>query len=72
MGPETPEAEDGLVIEAMPNDMFRVELESGHKMVAHIAPAMRMAFTRIVPGERVRVEVSSFDLTRGRIVHRYS
>ncbi len=72
MAPEKSEAADGLVIEAMPNDMFRVELETGHKVVAHIAPAMRMTFTRILPGERVRVEVSSFDLTRGRIVHRYS
>ncbi|MEK7795196.1 MAG: translation initiation factor IF-1 [Candidatus Hydrogenedentota bacterium] len=62
---------DGTVIEDLPNDMFRVELDGGQRVVAHIAGSMRMKFTRVLPGERVRVELSTYDGTRGRITHRY-
>ena len=59
------------VIEPLPNAMFRVELESGHKVLAHISGKMRMHFIRILPGDRVTVELSPYDLTRGRIIYRY-
>ena len=63
---------DGVIQEALPNAMFRVELENGLKILAHVCGKMRMHFIRIVPGDRVRVEVSPYDLTRGRIICRYS
>jgi translation initiation factor IF-1 len=62
---------EGTVIEPLPNAMFRVELENGHKVLAHISGKMRMHFIRILPGDRVTVELSPYDLTRGRIVYRY-
>lgn len=62
--------EEGTVIESMPNDMYRIELESGQKVIAHIAQSMRMNFTRIRPGERVSVEISTYDHRRGRITKR--
>jgi translation initiation factor IF-1 len=62
---------EGTVIEALPNAMFRVELDKGHKVLAHISGKMRMHFIRILPGDRVTVELSPYDLTRGRIVYRF-
>jgi translation initiation factor IF-1 len=61
---------EAVVREALPNASFRVELETGHKVLAHISGKMRMHFIRILPGDRVTVEMSPYDLTRGRIVHR--
>ena len=61
---------EGKVIEALPNAMFRVELDNGHKVLAHVAGKLRMHFIRILPGDRVKVELSPYDLTRGRIVYR--
>jgi translation initiation factor IF-1 len=61
---------EATVIEALPNAMFRVELDSGHKVLAHISGKMRKHFIRILPGDRVRVELSPYDLSRGRIVFR--
>jgi len=62
---------EGKVIEPLPNAMFRVELENGHKVLAHISGKMRMNFIRILPGDRVMVELSPYDLNRGRIIYRY-
>ncbi len=62
---------EGTVVEALPNAMFRVELENGHKLLAHISGKMRMNFIKILPGDKVTVELSPYDLTRGRIVYRY-
>ena len=61
---------EGTVIEPLPNTMFAVELESGHRVLAHISGKLRMNFIRILPGDRVRVELSPYDLTRGRITYR--
>ncbi|HBW46652.1 TPA: translation initiation factor IF-1 [bacterium] len=62
---------EGTVIEPLPNTMFRVELENGHKILAHISGKMRMNYIRILSGDRVTVELSQYDLTRGRIVYRF-
>ena len=62
---------EGTVVEPLPNAMFMVELENGHKVLAHISGKMRMHFIRILPGDRVTVELSPYDLTRGRITYRY-
>ena len=62
---------DGVVTEALPNAMFRVKLDTGHEVLAHISGKMRMHYIRILPGDRVMVELSPYDLTRGRIVYRY-
>ncbi|MBN1827409.1 MAG: translation initiation factor IF-1 [Candidatus Eisenbacteria bacterium] len=62
---------EGTVIEPLPNAMFRVELENGHKVLAHISGKIRMHFIRILPGDKVTVELSPYDLSRGRIVYRY-
>ena len=62
---------EGAVVEALPNAMFRVELENKHQVLAHISGKMRKNFIRILPGDRVAVELSPYDLTRGRIVYRY-
>jgi translation initiation factor IF-1 len=59
------------VVEPLPNAMFRVELENGHKVLAHISGKMRMHFIKILPGDKVTVELSPYDLSRGRIVYRY-
>jgi len=59
------------VVDALPNAMFRVELENGHKILAHVSGKMRMNFIRILPGDQVTVEMSPYDLTRGRIVLRH-
>lgn len=61
---------EGVVSEALPNAMFRVELENGHKVMAHISGKIRMNFIRILPGDKVKVELSPYDLTRGRITYR--
>ena len=61
---------EGKVIEPLPNAMFRVELDNGHKVLAHISGKMRMYYIRILPGDRVKVELSPYDLTRGRITFR--
>ena len=61
----------GTVIEALPNAMFRVELETGHEVLAHISGKMRMYYIRILLGDRVLVELSPYDPTRGRIIYRY-
>ncbi|KYH35201.1 translation initiation factor IF-1 [Clostridium tepidiprofundi DSM 19306] len=60
----------GVVVEALPNATFKVKLESGHQILAHISGKLRMNFIRILPGDRVKVELSPYDLTRGRIVWR--
>ncbi|MDD5425438.1 MAG: translation initiation factor IF-1 [candidate division Zixibacteria bacterium] len=62
---------EGKVIEPLPNAMFRVELDNGHKVLAHISGKMRMHFIKILPGDKVTVELSPYDLTRGRITYRY-
>ena len=62
---------EGTVVEALPNAMFRVELANGHKVLAHISGKMRQHYIRILPEDRVVVELSPYDLTRGRIVYRY-
>ncbi len=61
---------EGKVVEPLPNAMFRVELDNGHKVLAHISGKMRMHYIRILPGDRVKVELSPYDLTRGRITFR--
>jgi translation initiation factor IF-1 len=62
---------EGTVVESLPNAMFRVELANGHKVLAHISGKMRQHYIRILPEDRVVVELSPYDLTRGRIVYRY-
>ncbi len=62
---------EGKVIEPLSNAMFRVELDNGHKVVCHISGKIRMHFIRILPGDRVTVELSPYDLSRGRIVYRF-
>ena len=61
----------GTVAETLPNAMFRVQLDNGHKILAHISGKMRMHFIRILPGDKVTVELSPYDLTRGRIIFRH-
>ncbi len=62
---------EGVVVEPLPNAMFRVELDNGHKVLAHISGKMRMHYIRILPGDRVVIELSPYDLNRGRIVYRF-
>ena len=62
---------EGTVNESLPNPMFRVDLENGHKVLAHISGKMRMHYIRILPGDRVQVELTPYDLQRGRITYRY-
>ncbi len=63
-------AVEGEIVEALPNAMFRVKLENGHIVLAHVSGKMRMHFIRILPGDKVKVELSPYDLTRGRITYR--
>lgn len=74
-GAPTPQAEkievEGVVREALPNAMFRVELANGHEVLAHVSGKIRMYFIRILPGDRVLVELSEYDLTRGRVTYRF-
>ena len=62
---------EGTIIEALSNAMFRVELDNGHVIIAHISGKMRMHYIKILPGDKVKVEMSPYDLTKGRIVFRY-
>ncbi|MBR4138705.1 MAG: translation initiation factor IF-1 [Lachnospiraceae bacterium] len=62
---------EGTVIEPLPNAMFQVELENGHRVLAHVSGKIRMNFIKILPGDRVTVELSPYDLTRGRITYRF-
>jgi translation initiation factor IF-1 len=62
---------EGTVVEALPNTQFTVELENGHQVLAHISGKMRMNYIRILPGDKVVVELSAYDLSRGRITYRY-
>jgi len=62
---------EGTIVESLPNAMFRVELENGHRVLAHISGKMRMHFIRILPGDRVTIEFSPYDLNRGRIIYRF-
>ena len=62
---------EGTIVEPLPNAMFRVELANGHKVLAHVSGKIRMNFIRILPGDRVLVELSPYDLTHGRITYRY-
>lgn len=62
---------DGIIVKTLPNATFRVELENGHKVLAHVSGKMRMHFIKILPGDTVTVELSPYDLTRGRITYRF-
>jgi translation initiation factor IF-1 len=63
--------QDGTIIEALSNAMFRVELENGHEIIAHISGKMRMNYIKILPGDKVKIEMSPYDLSKGRITYRY-
>ena len=71
MQKEEPIEVEGTIIEALPSATFKVELENGHVVLAHVSGKMRMHFIRILPGDKVTVELSPYDLTRGRITYRY-
>ncbi len=71
MTKEEPIQVTGTVIEPLPNAMFRVELENKHEVLAHVSGKMRMHFIKILPGDKVSLELSPYDLTRGRIVYRF-
>ncbi|MDZ7658131.1 MULTISPECIES: translation initiation factor IF-1 [Fodinibius] len=71
MAKEEPIKQDGEIIEALPNAQFRVELDNGHEILAHVSGKMRMYYIKILPGDRVAVEMSPYDLTKGRITYRY-
>jgi translation initiation factor IF-1 len=62
---------EGKILESLPNAMFKVELDNGHEVLAHISGKMRMHYIRILPGDKVQVELTPYDLTRGRITYRY-
>lgn len=70
MGKEEAIQVEGTVVEALPNAMFRVDLENQHRVLAHVSGKMRMNFIRILPGDKVMLELSPYDLTRGRIIYR--
>ncbi len=63
--------QDGMIIEALSNAMFRVELENGHIVTSHISGKMRMHYIKLLPGDKVKIEMSPYDLTKGRITYRY-
>ena len=63
--------QDGTITEALSNAMFRVELENGHEVIAHISGKMRMHYIKLLPGDKVKLEMSPYDLSKGRIVYRY-
>lgn len=63
--------QDGTILEALSNAMFRVELQNGHQLIAHISGKMRMHYIKILPGDKVKLEMSPYDLSKGRIVYRY-
>lgn len=70
MPKEEPISVEGTVVETLPNAMFRVELPNGHRILAHISGKMRMHYIKILPGDKVKLEISPYDLTRGRIIYR--
>ncbi len=70
MAKEEPIKVDAIVKEALPNAMFRVKLENGHEVLAHVSGKMRMHFIRILPGDKVTIEMSPYDLSKGRIIYR--
>jgi translation initiation factor IF-1 len=63
--------QDGTIVEALSNAMFRVELQNGHQVISHISGKMRMHYIKILPGDKVKLEMSPYDLSKGRIVYRY-
>jgi translation initiation factor IF-1 len=71
MSKQTAIEQDGVIVEALSNAMFHVELENGHEITAHISGKMRMHYIKILPGDKVKVEMSPYDLSKGRIVFRY-
>ena len=71
MAKQTAIEQDGVILEALSNAMFKVEFQNGHVITAHISGKMRMHFIRILPGDKVKVEMSPYDLTKGRISYRY-
>ncbi|MCQ2250132.1 MAG: translation initiation factor IF-1 [Bacteroidales bacterium] len=71
MAKQTSIEKDGVITEALSNAMFRVELDNGHQIIAHISGKMRQHYIRILPGDKVKVEMSPYDLTKGRISFRY-
>lgn len=71
MAKQQPIKQDGTIVEALPNAQFRVELDNGHEILAHVSGKMRMYYIKILPGDRVAVEMSPYDLSKGRITYRY-
>jgi translation initiation factor IF-1 len=71
MAKQTSIEQDGTIIESLSNAMFRVELENGHQVIAHISGKMRMNYIKILPGDKIKLEMSPYDLSKGRIVYRY-
>lgn len=71
MAKEEPIKQDGEIVEALPNAQFRVKLDNGHEILAHVSGKMRMHYIKILPGDRVAVEMSPYDLSKGRITYRY-
>jgi translation initiation factor IF-1 len=71
MAKEEPIKQDGEIVEALPNAQFRVRLDNGHEILAHVSGKMRMYYIKILPGDRVAVEMSPYDLSKGRITYRY-
>lgn len=71
MAKQTSIEQDGTIVEALSNARFRIELENGHKIVAHISGKMRMHYIKLLPGDKVRLEISPYDLSKGRIIFRY-
>ena len=71
MAKEPPIKVDGVIVDTLPNATFKVELDNGHQVLAHVSGKMRMHFIKILPGDKVTVELSPYDLTRGRITYRY-
>jgi translation initiation factor IF-1 len=71
MAKQTSIEQDGTIVEALSNAMFKVELENGHQLLAHISGKMRMNYIKILPGDKVKLELSPYDLSKGRIVYRY-
>ncbi|RNC83600.1 MAG: translation initiation factor IF-1 [Balneola sp.] len=71
MAKQEPIKQDGEILEALPNAQFRVQLENGHELLAHVSGKMRMYYIKILPGDKVAVEMSPYDLSKGRITYRY-
>ncbi len=71
MSKENSIVQNGVIKEALPNTMFKVQLSNGHEIIAHISGKMRMNYIKILPGDKVKLELSPYDLTKGRIVYRY-